>query len=262
VGSGTFMGRMVVLASSVKSHDTPIAKEIYRIIVIMTALSLIFGVIFYGIGLSMNYTCVESLYFVIGIVVGNIPENLNVTITIILSLTAKRMLKNNCLVKNIHAVETLGSASVILSDKTGTLTQNKMSVAHLWFNEKLAEADTGRFVGSHESYGLKDTGFEELSRVGSLCSRASFLSGNESIPVLIRPAEGDGSDIAILRCMELQFDNVMSYRLRYPKVFEIPFNSTNKYHISVHRTKDSEFPFFLAMKVDNIICLLLNTLPT
>ena len=59
-----------------------------------------------------------------------------------LTLTAKRMAKKNCLVKNLECVETLGSTSVICSDKTGTLTQNRMTVSHMWFNDEIFEADT------------------------------------------------------------------------------------------------------------------------
>lgn len=136
------MGRLAYLASEMSSTSTPLSKEMARIIIIMTLMSLTFGVFFFGVGFTMNYTLVETLFFVVGIVIANVPENLNVALTIMLALTGRKLAKNSCVVKHLHAIETLGSASVICSDKTGTITQNKMSVAHMWFSKKFYSAES------------------------------------------------------------------------------------------------------------------------
>ena len=131
------MGRIAGLASGLESGDTPIAKEINHFIHIITAVAAILGISFFVIALILGYDWLEAVIFLIGIIVANVPEGLLATVTVCLTLTAKRMAAKNCLVKNLEAVETLGSTSTICSDKTGTLTQNRMTVAHMWFDNQV-----------------------------------------------------------------------------------------------------------------------------
>ncbi|XP_075678682.1 sodium/potassium-transporting ATPase subunit alpha-B-like isoform X2 [Dermatophagoides pteronyssinus] len=237
-GDRTVMGRIANLASGLEMGDTPIAKEITHFIHIITGVAVFLGVSFFFIAFILGYHWLDAVIFLIGIIVANVPEGLLATVTVCLTLTAKRMAKKNCLVKNLEAVETLGSTSTICSDKTGTLTQNRMTVSHLWFDNQIFDADTTE-EQTRSSFNRSSRTFRPLSLVASLCSRAEFLPGQDHIPVMKRECTGDASESAILKCMELIEGQVLAFRERNPKACEIPFNSTNKYHVTVNQIMPS-----------------------
>ena len=141
-GDRTIMGRIANLASGLEINKTPIAREISHFIHIITGVAVFLGVTFFIIAFILGYHWLDAIVFLISIIVANVPEGLLATVTVCLTLTAKRMAKKNCLVKNLEAVETLGSTSTICSDKTGTLTQNRMTVAHMWFDNQIIKVDT------------------------------------------------------------------------------------------------------------------------
>merc|ERR1712062_872144 len=249
IGDWTVMGRIAGLASGLDMGDTPIAKEIAHFIHIITGVAVFLGVTFFIIAFILGYHWLDAVIFLIGIIVANVPEGLLATGTVCLTLTAKRMAAKNCLVKNLEAVETLGSTSTICSDKTGTLTQNRMTVAHMWFDNEIHSADTSEDQ-SGKSFDKESEGWKVLSRVAALCNRAEFKTGQDSTPILKREVNGDASEAALLKCCELTMGKVMDYRRGNPKVCEIPFNSTNKFQVSIHETEktDNEKGYLLVMK--------------
>ncbi|XP_046995989.1 sodium/potassium-transporting ATPase subunit alpha isoform X8 [Schistocerca americana] len=243
-GDNTVMGRIAGLASGLDTGETPIAKEIHHFIHLITGVAVFLGVTFFVIAFILGYHWLDAVIFLIGIIVANVPEGLLATVTVCLTLTAKRMASKNCLVKNLEAVETLGSTSTICSDKTGTLTQNRMTVAHMWFDNQIIEADTTEDQ-SGVQYDRTSPGFKALARIATLCNRAEFKPGQDGVPILKREVNGDASEAALLKCMELALGDVMSIRKRNKKVCEIPFNSTNKYQVSIHETEDANDPRYL-----------------
>merc|ERR1719204_2956938 len=238
-GDRTAMGRIAILASGLETEDTPIAKEIHHFINIITGVAVFLGVTFFIIAFILGYYWLDAVIFLIGIIVANVPEGLLATVTVCLTLTAQRMASKNCLVKNLEAVETLGSTSTICSDKTGTLTQNRMTVAHLWFDDKIFEADTTEDQ-TGANYDKSTAGWRAITRCAVLCNKAEFKAEQESVPVLQRECAGDASESAFLKYVELASPDVAGYRARNKKVSEIPFNSTNKFAVSIHETEDPD----------------------
>jgi sodium/potassium-transporting ATPase subunit alpha len=236
-GDDTMIGRIAALVLNTESVQTPINREIHFFIKMISAVALTLGITFLIISIAYGYRVVPTLVFVIGIIVANVPEGLLATVTVSLTLTAKRMAKKAVLVKNLESVETLGSTSVIASDKTGTLTQNRMTVAHLYYDDAIYVAETG----TAGSYNLKSSACRGLVRCMSLCNRATFIEQVDGAadprPIQEWDAIGDASETALLKFCQRERD-VASVRAINRKLAEIPFNSTNKWQLSIHESED------------------------
>ncbi|XP_036614136.1 sodium/potassium-transporting ATPase subunit alpha-2-like isoform X1 [Trichosurus vulpecula] len=246
-GDNTVMGRIASLTSVLEAGRTPIAIEIEHFIHLITAVAVFLGVTFFFLSLLLGYGWLQAVIFLIGIIVANVPEGLLATVTVSLTLTAKRMARKNCLVKNLEAVETLGSTSTICSDKTGTLTQNRMTVAHMWFDKNIFEADTTEDQSGH-TFDKNSETWPALAIIAGLCNRAEFLPNQEDILIPKRVTAGDASESALLKFIEQTYGSVSQMREKYTKVAEIPFNSTNKYQVSVHIRDESSMKYLLVMK--------------
>ncbi|KAM9242057.1 sodium/potassium-transporting ATPase subunit alpha-4 [Dugong dugon] len=246
-GDFTVMGRIASLTSGLAVGKTPIAAEIEHFIHLITMVAVFLGISFFVLSLLLGYGWLQAVIFLIGIIVANVPEGLLATVTVCLTLTAKRMARKNCLVKNLEAVETLGSTSTICSDKTGTLTQNRMTVAHLWFDRTIYEADTTEDQTGNTFAKDSPTWFI-LARIAGLCNRADFKAHQETLPIAKRETTGDASESALLKFIEQTYSPVKEMREKSPKVAEIPFNSTNKYQVSIHLQEDASHTYVLLMK--------------
>ncbi|XP_033165848.1 sodium/potassium-transporting ATPase subunit alpha isoform X1 [Drosophila mauritiana] len=246
-GDSTVMGRIANLAAGLDDVQSPISREIQLFIRFITIFAVILGLSFFAISLTLGYEFIDAVVFLIGIIVANVPEGLLVTVTVCLTLTAKRMASKNCLVKNLEAVETLGSTSTICSDKTGTLTQNRMTVAHLWYDQIIVESDTTEsFRGSH--FKIEDKSFNALFMCAALCNSAEFKGGQDDIPVFKKDVNGNASEAALLKFTETISGGISAFRQKHIKLTEIPFNSTEKYQVSVHEFNSGDGYFIVEMK--------------
>ena len=277
-GDNTMMGRIASLTGNIEQRMTPIAREIHHFIKIISAVAVFLGILCFVIlvftpkeesivlyivsfiiELPWEYKLdrvlehiLEAFVFLVGIIVANVPEGLLATVTVCLSLTATKMKKENCLVKHLEAVETLGSTSTICSDKTGTLTQNKMTCLHLCYDRNVYQCTS--FPMAMQTMPVDEarkTGtWKWLFRVACLCNKVTFLKENNenTLPILQwKYVNGDASEAAILKAFELEVGGSLEYRERYPKVAEVPFNSKNKFQISIHRQPDGN-NYLLVMK--------------
>jgi sodium/potassium-transporting ATPase subunit alpha len=265
-GDNTAMGRIATLATGIEDEETHLAQEMRHFIHLVTVVAFTFGITFFIISIALGYQLVDSFVFLIGVVIANVPEGLMACLTVCLALTAKRMAKKNCLVKHLEAVEALGSIGIICSDKTGTLTMNRMTVSHMWIDNRIVRVNLNDPKDSCHAYEnltftdeeistlmrrrslyektkasdifdtQKSISWKMLMRCAMLCNRAEFKPDPENMAkdVMKRSCTGDASETAILQYSEHILGNVMKYRNEHTKVFEIPFNSTNKYQVSIH----------------------------
>eukprot|EP01117_Protostelium_nocturnum_P010463 TRINITY_DN3765_c0_g3_i1.p1 TRINITY_DN3765_c0_g3~~TRINITY_DN3765_c0_g3_i1.p1 ORF type:complete len:1133 (-),score=423.25 TRINITY_DN3765_c0_g3_i1:58-3456(-) len=259
-GDDTLLGQIAGLTKE-KGGKTTLELEVKRFVIFISVLAIASGFIFFGIGLWLalrqggtarekQERIIDTLVNTIGIIVANVPEGLPATVTICLTIAARRLAKNQVWVKELESVETLGSTTMICSDKTGTLTQNRMTAVHCWYDDEIHDVKSplspsssspsinGEGPASSSFLHLEDQSCARLFRVAAVCSRAQFEQiavevGNRSTPLIERDIIGDASETALLRMCESYFDTI-PFRDHFSKVFEIPFNSTNKFQLSIH----------------------------
>uniref|UniRef100_A0A0G4HF58 Cation-transporting P-type ATPase N-terminal domain-containing protein n=1 Tax=Chromera velia CCMP2878 TaxID=1169474 RepID=A0A0G4HF58_9ALVE len=231
-GDKTLIGEIANLTAGNKPKETTIGKELRLFVIRITIIAILLGVICLVLGITLNPAIdwQGALLIAISITVANIPQGLPSTVTTCLQIVAQRLATENVFVKQLQTVETLGCVTVIASDKTGTLTQNRMTVTHIWFDSKIQVCDA---LMAAES-GVADMTTPSGSKVLDIlthCSRADFDRSEDAAPGTIL---GDATEAGILRYCQGTHD-ALAARQEYPKIFEVPFNSRNKWQLSIHK---------------------------
>lgn len=188
------IGRLAGLTAHLKTEDTPLAKEIHHFVDVIIIMALLSGAFFFFVSLIAEGSAIKAFVYLLGIVISNVPEVLLITVTTALTLTAKRMADKNCLIKNLEAVETLGSTSTICSDKTGTLTQNKMTVSHLWFGNNRYNFPPNMMMGRERDLLLEKRDFIHFLKDATLCLKAEFKNDDDDRLINDREIIGDASE--------------------------------------------------------------------
>eukprot|EP00475_Leptophrys_vorax_P045386 TRINITY_DN9399_c1_g1_i1.p1 TRINITY_DN9399_c1_g1~~TRINITY_DN9399_c1_g1_i1.p1 ORF type:complete len:957 (+),score=325.90 TRINITY_DN9399_c1_g1_i1:346-2871(+) len=224
--------------TAVKKRVSPLTLEVERFVRIIAIISGVLAIIFFAAGMAINPSVSLNFVFLIGVFVANIPQGLPATVTLLLSFAVKRMAERNVLVKDLQGVDTLGSITMLASDKTGTMTQNKMTVVNSWMNgthyRHTAESNHRDGTDAVE-FNLKLPGALTLVESCYMCSKARFDVSQENLalPIPQRKVFGDATETGLLKFAATYREKEILQGIDNIKVFEVPFNSRNKWALTI-----------------------------
>jgi sodium/potassium-transporting ATPase subunit alpha len=220
-GDATELGHIAGITEGIVRLETPIRRELRHFVNVISAIALGLGIFFFVAGLVIGNPFWNSLVFSIGIIVANVPEGLLPTVTLALAISARKMAKRNALLRTLESAETLGSTTVICTDKTGTLTQNEMRVTDI-----ILAGDKEASVPASAD-GPK---WEGALRVMSLCNNAQLDASHTELR-----ARGDPTETALLLHVEsVRKGSNAEWRTIHPRVYERPFDSVTREMATIH----------------------------
>ncbi len=231
IGMDTEVGKIAHMLDQTDDLDTPLKQKLNKIGKVLSIVGIIISIIIFIIGLLYGKDFVSVLMIAISLAISVIPEGLPATATIVMALGVQRMAKQNALIRKLPAVETLGSTTVICSDKTGTLTQNKMTVKEFALYED--------FINNKVKTDNDKVSEKELLYAAILCNNATLESDKEI---------GDPTEIALL-----SFARNQGIDIKNPRVLELPFDSVRKRMTSVNKFDD--YVIYTKGAIDSILPL-------
>lgn len=220
IGMDTEVGKIARLMKATVEKRTPLQMNLDDFGKKLSIAILVFSAVIFGVNVFQGQSVGSAFMFAVALAVAAIPEALSSIVTIVLSFGTQKMAKEHAIVRKLQAVEGLGSVSVICSDKTGTLTQNKMTVEDYYVDER--RIPTGKI-------NLKNENEKLLLRFSILCNDSSNTDGQEI---------GDPTETALINLGSNLGMEAMEVRNRYPRVSEVPFDSDRKLMSTSHEMED------------------------
>lgn len=261
-GSNTELGRISRMLEEVADLQTPLTRALATIATYLTVAILLLAVIMLAIGVARTMAAIdaslvdalrETIIFAVALAVGAIPEGLPAIVTIALAIGVQRMTRRQVVIRKLPAVETLGSTTIICSDKTGTLTRNEMTVQALWtmFGSYrltgVGYEPAGVLLADSHPADAIPTDVQELLRCASLCSDATLHHDQQHWTISGDPTEG--AIIVAAKKIGLPLD---SLHPTYPRIDAIAFESEHQFMATLQRGPDNQ-PFIIAKGAPEVI---------
>jgi potassium/sodium efflux P-type ATPase len=235
----TEFGKIAHLTQSVGEEQSPLQKEMGRVTRQVSAMAVGIGITFFFLAVALaGVGLAESFIFAMGMIVAFVPEGMLPTVTLALALGTQRMARRHALVKRLSAVETLGSTTVICTDKTGTLTQNEMTVREVWFGDRRLSvsgtgyAPEGSFSQAGRPVSASDDDLRRLLIAAELCNNARLLPPNGETARWT--ALGDPTEAALLVSACKGGLDLAHVAAQSPRIRELPFDSRRKRMSTIH----------------------------
>jgi Ca2+-transporting ATPase len=247
-GMETEMGKIADMIETAGTQETPLQKKLERLGEVMVTVCLAICAVVSLLGVIRGEPLIQMLLSGISLAVAAVPEGLPAVVTIALAIGVRRMVQRNALIRRLPAVETLGCATVICSDKTGTLTENRMTVVRAYAGknpytlEKNSEGRLAAYCRGREVHTEKTFGLKLLLKIGLLCgnTRIQNTSGDQKALDI----EGDPTEVALVRAaLDIDMDR-SSVEAHYRRVREIPFDSDRKLMSVICRTPTGDLILF------------------
>ncbi|MBK9710869.1 MAG: cation-transporting P-type ATPase [Kouleothrix sp.] len=240
-GMETAFGGIAQLTQTIGEAPSPLQQELAHVTRTVTLLAVGIGLLFFALSIALaGVNLADSFIFAMGMIVAFVPEGMVPTVTLALAMGVQRMARRHALVKRLSAVETLGCTTVICTDKTGTLTQNEMTVRELWVAGRRLTVSGGGYAPEGQILEADrplraplDDDLGALLRAAGLCNDARLLPPNGDSPrwsIL-----GDPTEAALLVAAGKAGLDLAEEERRAPRVRELPFDSRRKRMSTIHR---------------------------